>query len=93
MDEPRKTQGMHNAILENREKLLLSGVTEIDSFDDRTVILYTQLGELVILGRGLHVQQLSISSGEVQIEGEIRALRYGDRDRTAPQGFLGRLLR
>ncbi len=93
MDEPRKTQGKHNAILENREKLLLSGVTEIDSFDDRTVILYTQLGELVILGRELHVQQLSTASGEVQIEGEIRALRYGDRDRTAPQSFLGRLLR
>ena len=93
MDEPRKTQGKHNAILENREKLLLSGVTEIDSFDDRTVILYTQLGELVILGRELHVQQLSTASGEVQIKGEIRALRYGDRDRTAPQSFLGRLLR
>ncbi|MBR6108021.1 MAG: sporulation protein YabP [Oscillospiraceae bacterium] len=93
MDEPRKSKGMHNAILENREKLLLSGVTEIDSFDDRTVILYTQLGELVVLGRELHVQQLSTASGEVQIEGEIRALRYGDRDRTASQSFLGRLLR
>lgn len=93
MDEPRKPQGQHNAILENRERLLLSGVTEIDSFDDRTVILYTQLGELVILGRDLHVQQISTASGEVQIEGEIRALRYGDRDRTASQGFFGRLLR
>ena len=93
MDEPRKSKGMHNAILENREKLLRSGVTEIDSFDDRTVILYTQLGELVVLGRELHVQQLSTASGEVQIEGEIRALRYGDRDRTASQSFLGRLLR
>ncbi len=93
MDEPQEKRGMHSAILENRERLLLSGVTEIDSFDDRTVILYTQLGELVVLGRELHVQQLSTESGELQIEGEIRALRYGDRDRTAPQGFLGRLLR
>lgn len=92
MDEPIKNH-THHAILENREKLMLSGVTAISSFDDRTVILYTHLGELVILGRGLHMQQLSVESGEVTVEGEVQALRYGDRDRTAPAGLLGRLLR
>ena len=85
--------GQHNAVLENREKLLLSGVTEISSFDDRTVILYTQLGELVVLGTALKMNLLSVSSGEVQIEGNIQALRYGDRDRTASQSLLGRLFR
>ncbi|MBR4201520.1 MAG: sporulation protein YabP [Oscillospiraceae bacterium] len=86
-------QRTHHAILENREKLMLSGVTAIESFDDRAVILYTQLGELVILGRGLHMQQLSVESGEVTVEGEVQALRYGDRDRSQPEGFLRRLLR
>lgn len=85
--------GAHHAILENREKLMLSGVTAIVSFDDRTVILFTRLGELVILGRGLHIEQLSIESGDVTVLGEVQALRYGDRDRTAPAGLLGRLFR
>ncbi len=83
----------HSAVLENREKLMLSGVTAVDSFDDRTVVLYTRLGELVILGRGLQMEQMSIESGEVTVTGEVLALRYSDRDRNAPQGFFGRLLR
>ncbi len=86
-------QGKHNAILENRERLLLSGVTEIESFDDRAVIVFTQLGELTVLGKALQVQRLSTESGETEIVGEIAALRYGDKDRTAPKGMLGRLFR
>ncbi len=91
--EEAEQQNLHSAVLENREKLMLSGVTAVDSFDDRTVLLYTKLGELVILGRGLHLEQMSLETGDVTVTGEVQALRYGDRDRNAPQGFFGRLLR
>ena len=83
----------HSAILENRERLQLSGVTAIDSFDDRAVVLYTNCGQLTILGRELHMQQISVETGDVTVEGEVQAMRYSDRDRTAPDGLLGRLLR
>ncbi|MCR4761493.1 MAG: sporulation protein YabP [Oscillospiraceae bacterium] len=83
----------HSAILENRERLQLSGVTAIGSFDDRTVILYTQCGQLTVIGRELQMRQLSVESGAVIVEGEVQALRYSDRDRTEPLGFFGRLLR
>lgn len=86
-------QNLQSAVLENREKLMLTGVTAVGSFDDRTVLLYTKLGELVILGRGLHMEQMSLETGDVTVTGEVQALRYGDRDRNAPQGFFGRLLR
>lgn len=85
--------GTHNAILENRERLLLSGVTEIDSFDDRTVCLYTQLGEMTILGKKLHMDAMSIESGEVAVTGEIHAIRYGDADKQKPLGHFGKLFR
>ncbi len=85
--------GVHHAILENRNQLLLTGVTEIDSFDERAVVVYTQLGELTILGKNLHMNRMSIESGEVSVEGEIMALRYGDKDRQAPLNLLGRLFR
>lgn len=87
------TQGAHNAILENRERLLLSGVTEIVSFDDRAVILYTALGALTVLGHDLQIHTMSTETGDLEISGEISALKYGDRDRTASGGWLGRLLR
>ncbi len=83
----------HNVILENREKLQLSGVTAIDSFDDRAVVLYTSCGQLTILGRHLQMQQISVETGDVTVEGEVQAMRYSDRDRTAPAGLLGHLLR
>ena len=89
--EPQNTA--HRAELENREHLTVSAVTGIDSYDDRTVILYTRLGKLSVLGKALHLAQLSLENGTAVITGDIQALRYGDRDRTAPTGITGRLLR
>ena len=83
----------HTAILENRERLQLSGVNAIDSFDDRAVVLYTNCGQLTILGRELHIREISLETGDVRVEGEVQAMRYSDRGRTAPDGLLGSLLR
>ena len=83
----------HSAVLEDRQLLTLTGVTEIVRFDDRAAVLFTALGELTVLGSGLTVSGLSTERGGLCIRGEITALRYGDRDRTAKCGLLGRLLR
>ncbi|MBR7008491.1 MAG: sporulation protein YabP [Ruminococcus sp.] len=83
----------HNAILENRSKLMLTGVTDVENFDENKVYLYTQLGELVIRGKQLHVNEISLESGELTVEGEINALIYGDKDRTKKLGLLGKLFR
>ncbi len=83
----------HNAILEDRSKLMLTGVTDVENFDENKVYLYTQLGELVIRGRQLHVSEMSVESGELTVEGEINALIYGDKDRTKKLGLLGKLFR
>ena len=83
----------HNAILENRERLQISGVNAIDSFDDRAVVLYTNCGQLTILGRELHIREISLETGDVTVEGAVQAMRYSDRSRTAPDGLLGHLLR
>ena len=83
----------HNAILENRQCLMLTGVTDVESFDDKLVLLYTQLGELAIKGSQLHVSDLSTESGELTVEGEINALTYGDKDRTKKLGIIGKLFR
>ena len=83
----------HNAILENRKKLMLSGVTDVESFDEKLVVLYTQLGELTIRGTDLHVNEMSVESGDLTVEGEIKALIYGEKDRTKKLGFFGKLFR
>ncbi len=85
--------GPHHLILENREKLSLSGVTDVDCFDERMINLFTTYGELTIKGRGLHINDVSVESGDMSITGDIWSLQYGERDRRGPLSLLGKLFR
>ncbi len=93
MNEVNKKMPVHNLILEGRNKLSVSGVTDVDRFDENTVLLYTSMGELTVSGTDLHVNDLSVESGEMNIEGEINSIVYGDPDRHSPLSFLGRIFR
>ncbi|MBP3798095.1 MAG: sporulation protein YabP [Ruminococcus sp.] len=86
-------QGRHNAILENRSKLMLTGVNEVERFDENIVVLYTQLGQLTVKGEKLHISEMSVDSGELNIDGEISGLIYGERDMVGRLSFLGKLFR
>ena len=92
----KKTQvqnSIHNIILEGRKKMSVSGVTDVDSFDENTVLLYTTMGELTVRGSDLHVNDLSVESGEMNIEGEIKSIVYGDPDRRSPLSSVGGIFR
>lgn len=82
----------HNIILENRRMLSLSGVKDVDSFDEQTVVLLTELGELTVKGLNLHIGHLDRETGEVSIDGEISDLVYTEIN-LEPQGFWARLFR
>lgn len=86
-------QGKHSLMLENRRKLTLSGITDVDSFDERAVCLFTQLGELTVHGNNLHVNEMSVQTGDIIIEGEISALVYGDKQQTKKLGFWGKVFK
>lgn len=83
----------HMLTIEGRDTLRITGVTDIDRFDEREILLYTSLGELTVTGRELHIGRLSLEEGELDVEGDIRGVLYGDRDQRAPLTLLGRLLR
>ena len=68
----------HNLILEDRKKLVVSGVEDVDSFDEQTVVAYTAVGELMIKGAGLHINKLSLETGELTLDGEISSLTYSE---------------
>lgn len=82
-----------NIILENRKNLSISGITDVDSFDEKSIELYTQLGELTIQGRELHIDSMSVETGDMTITGDIWAIIYGDKDRKGPVSALGKLFR
>jgi sporulation protein YabP len=74
----QNTNVVQNLILENRERLTITGVVDVLSFDDQIVIVETQLGLLTIKGDDLRINKLSIDSSEVIIEGEIYNLGYSE---------------
>lgn len=93
MTEDKNIQKMpHNIIMENRKKLTVSGVEDIDSFDEQTIVAVTELGELTIRGWNLHIIRLNLEQSELCVEGEISSLTYTDT-RPKAQGFFAKVMR
>lgn len=93
MKQDKTIKANHNMILENRKSLSISGITDVDSFDEKAICLYTQLGELTIQGKELHIDSMSVETGDMTVTGDIWAIIYGDKDRRGPLSALGRLFR
>lgn len=68
----------HLLSLDNRKLLSLSGISEVDSFDDKSVIACTDMGKLSIGGENLNIKKLNLEAGELEVEGKISSLIYND---------------
>ena len=66
----------HKLQLVERQQLTMTGVTEVVSFDDTTVVLQTSLGTLVVQGQELQLKNLSLEDGQVSVSGTVSALIY-----------------
>ena len=91
-EEKRTVKMPHNVILEDRKSLMITGVSDVDSFDDQTITVYTDMGEMTIRGTGLHIGKLSLETGELNITGNIFALGYSD-NREKQGGFFSRMFK
>ena len=83
-----KTGVIQNLILENREKLSISGVIDVLSFDDQVVMIETELGLLTVKGEELRINKLSIDTSEVTVEGNISHLSYSEKNQEKSKGSL-----
>lgn len=92
-DSRMRPEAAHHIILEERERLSVSGVEEVESFDENTIIMSTTRGTLVIRGENLHIEKLSLDGGDLKVEGDIDALTYEDGGRDRSGGLLARLFR
>ncbi len=81
----------HQVILEDRRVLSVSGVSDVDSFDGTTVVVYTALGELTVRGSDLQIQRLNVETGELSLTGTVDSLTYAEN--TSRRGGWKRLFR
>ncbi len=70
--------GTHSFIMENRKKLSLSGVCEVESFDENVIVLKTVMGGLTVKGEGLHISGFNRETGDFSVDGKIYAAAYND---------------
>ena len=89
---PRQEAADHHVILEGRASLSVSGVEEVESFDENAIVMRTSLGTLVVRGEELHIEKLSLEGGDLRVEGMVYSLTYAD-DGGSRGGFLARLFR
>lgn len=92
MSQENKLKMPHNIILEDRKMLSVSGVEDIDSFDEQTIVLFTNYGELMIKGESLHINKLNVDTGELSVEGNIHTLIYSD-DQPKQKGMFSKIFR
>lgn len=80
----------HRLTLDQREKLIVTGVTEVVSFDEDAVVLHTEQGMLTVQGQQLQLKTLSVDGGQLAVEGTVSALSYEEPRQKG--GWLHRLL-
>ncbi|SHK21662.1 sporulation protein YabP [Paramaledivibacter caminithermalis] len=85
----------HNVILENREKMSISGVEHVKSFDPTIIILITVQGNITIRGSELDIKKLNLDDGNLSIEGYINSIVYSDKEDIGSKGigFLGKIFK
>ncbi len=93
-DENKLNDRNSNLSLENRKKLILSGVIEVISFDSQKIDLTTVLGNLSIKGSDLKMNKLDVKNGDVIINGSIDSMVYNEKEvKKSKESIISRLFK
>ena len=79
-----------NLILENRARLGVSAVTDVESFDEKRIVLRVGDSRLTVLGSGLKLSQVSVDDGEATIVGQIDSCTYSGAGKGSLWGRLAK---
>ncbi|SDI12277.1 sporulation protein YabP [Alteribacillus persepolensis] len=91
---PERVNSPHEVILKGRKSLDITGVKEVESFDNEEFLLETTLGFLSVRGHNLHIKNLDVHEGIISIEGKVDDLVYVDQTTgSKSKGLLGKLFK
>ncbi|MEL7602635.1 MAG: sporulation protein YabP [Bacillota bacterium] len=92
LDGSKSRARAHSVHIDNRCRTNITGVSDVESFNEQEIILQTEAGGLRIEGEGLHLSKLNLDDGQVAIEGEVYAMEY---EPTVPEhrGLFSRMFR
>lgn len=93
MEERKRSLMGQNIMIENRERINITGVVDIHSFDDEVALIETELGILMIKGDNLKMNKLNLDNNELIIEGRLIALNYTDSSEMKKGNLFGKIFR
>lgn len=82
----------HSLILEDRKQITLSGVTDVGAFDEESLTVYTDYGEVTLKGEKIQVNVVNTETGQLTAEGKINSVTYTDKT-SKKTGFLSKVFR
>ena len=88
-EKARPIKNPHTLSLDERCRLSVTGVEEVESFDEAEIVMRTAQGDLIVRGGGLHIGKINLDVGELRVEGTVSELCYEEQSKTA--GFWQRL--
>jgi len=89
----QKERQVCNVILEDRSKLSVSGVEDVDNFDESNFTAITCAGALVVRGTVLHITQLNVDTGELVVDGEIDSCVFNNSYGGKSGGIFSKIFR
>lgn len=93
MAEGKVTFENQNIFVENRNKVTITGVEQVDSFNDNTIILRTVKGGMTIKGEELNVGKLNLDDGNVKVNGIINGIIYNNKDSSQRGNIIGKIFK
>ncbi|MBE7035598.1 MAG: sporulation protein YabP [Ruminococcaceae bacterium] len=84
----------HTVMMENRSKLSITQVQDVDTFDENKIVLFTETDTIIIEGEDLHIRKLDVQDGALIIDGDIASLLYTDAlSKRGSKGFFKKMLK
>ena len=91
-----KSRRPHNVVIYNRRQMTVSGVIRVENFNETTIVVITETGQMTIDGANLHISKLSLETGDMNIDGDITGLFYSDdsyENGKKPSKFISKLFK
>ena len=93
MSENRISFKNQNILIEDRNRITITGVEQVESFNENIIILKTVKGGMTIKGEGLNIEKLNLDDGNVKIDGIINGIIYSDKDSSQKGNIIGKIFK
>lgn len=90
MNEENKVQNIN---IESRNKITVTGVIDVECFDENSITLTTTLGTLLIKGNDIKIEKLNLDLNEVVARGDFYMTEYLTDDNRKEHGFFSKMFK